>query len=194
VNDLRCAPRTIDAPRTMDEEEKGSGYCDYCGTFFRGGTMRRGTYKFCNGSCFERGQVLEILDHVAPADVDAQIEAMRSQSCPICRGRGPLDIHHSHTVCSIVVYTWWRTTAHFCCRACARKEQNKALAVCLLTGWWGFPWGVFVTPWQIIRNVSGLIRSADQPSRDLKRIVRLDFAKYLVAARARTRPAAAVRL
>jgi hypothetical protein len=166
----------------------GSGHCDYCGTFFRGGSMKRGRYQFCTGVCFERGQALEVLNYVTPADVDSQIEAVRSQPCPICRGHGPLDIYHSHTVHSIVVYTSWKTTAHFCCRACGRKQQAKALAYCMLAGWWGF-WGVFVTPWQIVRNVSGLVRSPDRPSRELERVVRLDFANNLVSRPSSAAPA-----
>jgi hypothetical protein len=135
-------------------------------------------------------EVTEPKGRVTTADIYAQIEAVRNQPCPTCGGPGPLDIYHSHVACSIVVYTWWKTRTHFCCRQCARKEQAKALAICILTGWWGFPWGLFVTPWQIIRNVSGLIRSADQPSDELERAVRLNFANYPVAARARARGAA----
>ena len=159
-----------------------SGHCDCCGSFFRGGTLKRGRYQFCNGSCFESGQVLEALDHVAPAVVDAQIEAVRNQPCPTCRGRGPLAIYHSHRVYSLIVYTSWSTRTHFCCRACARKEQAKALAFCTLAGWWGVPWGVFVTPWQIIRNIDGLVRNRDRPSKELERVTRLNFANSLVAA------------
>jgi hypothetical protein len=159
-----------------------SGRCDYCGSFFRGGTLKRSRYQFCNGSCFESGQVLEALDHVPPAVVDAQIEAVRNQPCPLCRGRGPLAIYHTHRVYSLIVYTSWSTRTHFCCRACARKEQAKALAFCTLAGWWGVPWGVFVTPWQIIRNIGGLVRDRDRPSKELERVTRLNLAKSLVAA------------
>jgi hypothetical protein len=159
----------------------GTGHCDYCGTFFRGGSMKRGRYQFCTGQCLENGQVLEILDHVTPAKIDAQIEAVRAQACPTCRGPGPVDVHHSHTVHSLLVYTSWKTKTHFCCRACARQEQAKALAYCLLAGWWGFPFGVLLTPWQIMRNIFGLMRSSDRPSRELERVVKLDLANNLVS-------------
>jgi hypothetical protein len=45
---------------------------------------------------------------------------------------------------------------------------------------------VFVTSWQIIRNIAGLVRNRDQPSKELERVTMLKFANYLVAARART--------
>jgi hypothetical protein len=51
----------------------------------------------------------------------------------------------------------------------------------MVAGWWGFPFGLLVTPWQLMKNVSGLMRSSDHPSGELERIVKLDLANNLVS-------------
>ena len=44
---------------------------------------------------------------------------------------------------------------------------------CLLLGWWGFPWGLILTPVQVVRNVSGMLsgRESSRPSEDLRRVI-----------------------
>jgi hypothetical protein len=32
--------------------------CDCCGTTYRGGAIKHGDYRFCNGHCAERGEFL----------------------------------------------------------------------------------------------------------------------------------------
>ena len=32
--------------------------CDYCGTTYRGGAIKDGAYRYCNGQCAERGKFL----------------------------------------------------------------------------------------------------------------------------------------
>jgi hypothetical protein len=52
-----------------------------------------------------------------------------------------------------------------------------------LFGWWGFPWGIFGTPIQILRNLDRLGPSKGQtePSDALVEIVRADLATRLIA-------------
>ena len=53
----------------------------------------------------------------------------------------------------------------------------------LLFGWWGFPWGLCLTPVQIFRNGMGLVRGPDdgQPSQQLGKLVRLGIASHAPA-------------
>jgi hypothetical protein len=48
----------------------------------------------------------------------------------------------------------------------------------LAFGWWGFPWGLIMTPVQIFRNVAGLLNATDPmvPSPQLGHIIRLHIA------------------
>ena len=47
----------------------------------------------------------------------------------------------------------------------------------LALGWWGIPWGLIMTPVQVVRNVTGLISPPDpiEPSEKLKDFVRLSL-------------------
>ncbi|OGV45902.1 MAG: hypothetical protein A2X46_06920 [Lentisphaerae bacterium GWF2_57_35] len=55
--------------------------------------------------------------------------------------------------------------------------------LCLFFGWWGFPWGLIMTPIQLGRNVFGLFTSPDptRPSAALTSIVRANLAAAYVA-------------
>jgi hypothetical protein len=155
--------------------------CDYCGTFYRGGGLKHGRYQFCNGVCRDHGRVLKVLDYVPPAEIDERIATVRNQLCPLCEGSGPLNIYPSYTVYSVIFFTSWKTQTHFCCRACSRKQQISALVTSLLAGWWGVPFGVLLTPIQIVRNVAALISQSDEPTKDLARIVKRDLAEHLAS-------------
>jgi hypothetical protein len=50
--------------------------------------------------------------------------------------------------------------------------------VSLLLGWWGFPWGVLVTPLQLGRNVIGFfsVPEPTSPSPALENMLRLQLA------------------
>ena len=49
-------------------------------------------------------------------------------------------------------------------------------------GWWGFPWGLLMTPIQIVRNFAGLFSSPDPdtPSEDMENIVRVMIAQDIL--------------
>ena len=67
--------------------------------------------------------------------------------------RALLDIRISYWVWSAVVVTRWGYESKFCCRRCATKRQLMSVGSCLLLGWWGFPWGMLITPLQLYRNL-----------------------------------------
>jgi hypothetical protein len=56
-------------------------------------------------------------------------------------------------------------------------------ALSLALGWWGFPWGLIVTPVQIARNITGMLKGPDPlaPSAKLERAVRMNIAANAVA-------------
>jgi hypothetical protein len=85
-----------------------------------------------------------------------QIRAIHQGRCPRCSGHGPVDVHTSHWVWSLVFFTYWGSNSHICCRKCGRDEQIKACLFSFVLGWWGFPWGLLRTPIQIIQNLTGL--------------------------------------
>jgi hypothetical protein len=62
------------------------------------------------------------------------------------------------------------------------KKQGLGAAFSFFAGWWGFPWGLVMTPVQVIRNIVGMLQSGDSatPSEDLRRIVSASLAEQLL--------------
>ncbi len=63
------------------------------------------------------------------------------------------------------------------------KHQFKGLIGSLFLGWWGFPWGLIITPIQVCRNIVGLYIHPDhtRPSEKLRRAVKLQLAANFMA-------------
>jgi hypothetical protein len=49
-------------------------------------------------------------------------------------------------------------------------------------GWWGFPWGLVLTPIQMARNIMGIFAGPDfsRPSADLRKMVQVMLAARMV--------------
>jgi hypothetical protein len=123
---------------------------------------------------------LELLEDVPPSAIDRRVEQVRAGPCPECGGRANVDYHKSHRIWSAMIYTTWKTRTHFCCQSCGRKHQMKDAAFSGLLGWW-MPIGFLVTPFQIGRNIAGMMRRGDQASADLVRSVKIDMAQRIAA-------------
>jgi hypothetical protein len=158
--------------------------CGYCGsTIFMGGA-RTGDQRFCNSKCQQAGHLLN-LAKLVPADMlERRVEEVYRGNCPKCRGLGPIEVHKFHQVWSILVMTRWTTSQQVSCRSCATKRQAGALAFSLLCGWWGFPWGLVLTPVQVARNIAGMCanRNSSEPSADLRKLVQINLGLQLNAA------------
>ena len=114
------------------------------------------------------------------SELEQRVKAIHEGECPKCQGPGPVDVDTSYMVYSILVMTRWSSHPIVACQSCARKQQLKHTLYSFVTGWWGFPFGLILTPVQIIRNIGGLIGMAGPdpmtPSPALSRIVRLSLA------------------
>ena len=132
--------------------------CGNCGKsfFFAGFTSEDGN-KYCDERCQLEHELQPYIDRITDAELDEALTLMQFVNCPECDGKGPLEVWHSHSIWSVLVLTRWVNEAHFCCQSCARKHQWKGLAMSTLLGWWGFPWGVIMTPVQIFRGLGALL-------------------------------------
>lgn len=157
--------------------------CAVCGKTILFGGVQEGEFRFCNQSCSQRGAVLHVAAGLPVDLVHETIQKVHRGNCPLCQGPGPVDIHTSHQVWSILVLTSWKTNRQFSCRPCGVKSQLRGLAVSALLGWWGFPFGLIMTPIQIARNLAGLFHGPDHsaPSPDLEKMVRLELAKRAIS-------------
>jgi hypothetical protein len=115
--------------------------------------------------------------------VRRRVDSVHQGACPKCQRVGSVDVHTSHSVWSALVVTTWKSQPQVSCAACGKKAKLKAAVGSLFLGWWGFPWGLILTPIQVGRNLWGLARSQPTftPSAQLERIVRLTIAAELNA-------------
>jgi hypothetical protein len=130
-------------------------------------------------TCGDRGE----LESTSPSKQDTIAEQVRSihqGRCPKCGGPGPVDIHTSHQVWSAIFFTTWRTQKELCCKSCGVENQVGAVLFCVLLGWWGFPFGLILTPIQIIRNLWAIFCGPDPryPTKALRKRVQATLAMF----------------
>jgi hypothetical protein len=158
--------------------------CGACGSTVLFGGASIGEAKFCNAKCAQRGQMLTVSRQLPPDLVRTKVSEVYRGSCPKCKGPGPVDLHNSYRVFSVLLATQWQTRPHISCRSCGTKSQAGDLLFSLFAGWWGFPWGLIMTPVQIARNIGGMIKSAGtEPSPELENAVRISLASAAVSSK-----------
>ena len=157
--------------------------CSHCGTLILFGGKRWGDLRFCSEKCFQAGAVRvaahPLAQEVPEELIQQQVLAVHQGDCPKCGRPGPIDVHVSHRVWSAIHFTSWRSRPQVSCRACGIKSKCGDALFSLLFGWWGIPFGLLITPFQIGRNVIGILHGPDPavPSPQLERLVRLDIAR-----------------
>ena len=111
--------------------------------------------------------------------VERHTHEVHQGNCPQCNGPGPVDVHTSYRVWSAAIVTSWSSRPAVSRGGCGTKRKLGDALFSLLLGWWGFPWGVLVTPVQIVRNLIGVASkpAPDRPSPALERMVRLNLAR-----------------
>lgn len=161
--------------------------CGYCGTTIVFGGKRDGDVRYCNAECQQRGAFAAVARHLPDDVVSEHVWKVHQGVCPKCGGCGPVDVHTSYRVWSALVLTSWCNTPHVTCASCGTKARLIDAGFSLLLGWWGFPWGLVMTPVPVFRNIAGMMRRTDQtrPSPQLAQIIRLRIAAHLVAHTAR---------
>jgi hypothetical protein len=156
--------------------------CNYCATTIVFGGVKDNNLRFCNKECHQKGHVL-VLSRQIPRDViDNQVRQVHSGPCPKCQSCGPVDVHTSHRVYSAIFFTSWRSVPQVSCRSCGLKSQIGNAIFSLALGWWGFPWGLIMTPVQIGKNIFGIVKSPDdsKPSEKLENLVRANIASQML--------------
>jgi hypothetical protein len=168
--------------------------CANCGRTIAFGGIKDGERKFCGKPCRDRAHLSEASTQLPDEFVFEKAQEVHGGNCPKCGGAGPVDVHTSHTVWSAGLITRWAYKTEVCCRACDAKAKLRATAFSGLLGWWGFPWGLLMTPAQIIRNIGGLVTRQDpsKPSGQLVELVRKNLSARLIAEDRKERAAAAV--
>ena len=159
--------------------------CATCGTTILFGGIKDGSLRFCSAACHAKGILLSRAEQVPEAEAYGVARRIHAGPCPQCSGAGPVDVHMSYRVWSALVMTQWKSLSQVSCRNCGVKTQLGNIAFSAVAGWWGFPWGLIMTPIQIIRTLAALL-SPPGPSEPSPRL--LQAAKLQIASGAPKAP------
>lgn len=157
--------------------------CAYCNTRILFGGKRDGELRYCNEKCQHQGRLSEAANQLSPADVKAHIFRVHRGNCPKCDGPGPVDVHTSYRVYSVVMMTSWSSRPLVACARCGTKQKIGDTVFSLFLGWWGLPWGILMTPVQLTRNLIAFGKTPDPetPSPALEQVLRSHLAAQLIA-------------
>ncbi|MGC8641975.1 MAG: hypothetical protein ACP5XB_19080 [Isosphaeraceae bacterium] len=154
--------------------------CDTCETRILFGGIKSGNYRYCSDACARNSVWRAAMEKVPDDELEREVRMVHQGNCPKCHGPGPVDIHVSHKVYSALAFTRWSSHPVIACRSCGRSRQIKHAVFSMFLGWWGFPFGLVITPAQVIRNLGGILGitgpSPETPSPALARAVRLSLA------------------
>lgn len=156
--------------------------CAYCNTTIVFGGVKQGDLRYCNAECAEASALLGYASQLPAAEVQRAVVEVSRGLCPRCHGLGPVDVHTTYRVWSALFMTSWSSRPAVCCQSCGKKQALQDGFYSAVLGWWGFPWGLVMTPVQIVRNIIAFSRDPglEQPSPELERMVRLELAASLV--------------
>jgi hypothetical protein len=156
--------------------------CSACGSTIVLGGVKDGGLLFCNTRCRDNSHLVAASAQLPDEFVVERAREIHSGPCPKCGGEGPVDVHISHNVFSMLIMTTRSSKPQICCQSCGRKAKIGALLSSAVFGWWGFPWGFIWTPIQITRNLNGLFSGPDpsRPSDDLVGMTRGRLSAQLV--------------
>ncbi|MDR1305304.1 MAG: hypothetical protein LBK76_08795 [Verrucomicrobiales bacterium] len=154
------------------------GTCAHCGTVILFGGKKINDRHYCSDTCAKAGEAHAAAEQLQiPHDIiERHAQQLFDSDCPVCGGRGPVDIHVSHQVMSFFVLTQWKSNPRLSCRSCANQDKIYKTLLTAVAGWWGFPWGLIMTPVQITRNICGLLANPKSaPSDALKHTARISL-------------------
>ena len=153
--------------------------CSQCCKSILFGGRKIDSRNYCSATCAQYHPLLQASDRVPEDVLQKHVAQWRKAACPRCKQQdGTLDVYEHHRVHSMILMTQWSTRRSLCCRRCGRREQLLSTLYSATLGWWGFPWGLLVTPVQVTRNIVGLCkRASEQPSPAFERVVRRQIAQ-----------------
>jgi hypothetical protein len=158
--------------------------CRFCGAWLLFDKVRNGEDFYCNQEHLALGKAVAL---ISPDEVSKWAREVHEGPCSLCGEKGGVDLRSSYEVYSIVFMTVWKTVPYVCCRRCGLKKQVGSLLFSLFLGWWGFPFGLVLTPIQIIRNLVAMTVAPDPtvPSKKLEQVGLTELANQSVAETAR---------
>ncbi len=152
--------------------------CSQCGTLILFGGVRDGPRRYCNPDCFRLGTFNSLADEVPQDLVARRVEELHQGDCPKCLGPGPVDVYEAHTIWSAIVFSQFESKQEVCCQSCGQRLIVSAILSSCVCGWWSIPFGLIMTPIQLLRNFAGLLSlpNSSRPSPLLEEVGRMEMA------------------
>jgi hypothetical protein len=94
----------------------------------------------------------------APQGFERHLNDLQRRRCPICKGRGRVDVHRSYVAWSILFVPFWTRMTEVCCRSCAVKLQVGGIVSSTLFGLWGIPF-CWMIPTLVHLGATGFLRT-----------------------------------
>ncbi|RTL29950.1 MAG: hypothetical protein EKK47_12060 [Burkholderiales bacterium] len=179
VDDSILQPLVIQARKAAYRQTKGTTECDFCGSSARFSAVLDEGQRFCSKSCLRSARLLEASEDIPKEAIFQHACRIKEGPCPSCqRTLTRIEVRPYYRVWSVGLFTQWTKRTHICCLSCGRKTNLESLIFSVVLGWWGIPWGLIITPGQIIANITEMLRSRgdSEPSAELIQAARLDLA------------------
>ena len=117
--------------------------CATCNTTILFAGKKSQGLRFCNDDCMAQGLVLIEAQQLPHDVVMTHTSEIHRGLCPVCGGRGPVDVHTSHEVWTILTRS--KSLPRMSCRSCSVEQQTIGWLSSALLGCWGLPWGLIMT-------------------------------------------------
>lgn len=165
--------------------------CATCGNFILWGGVRQNGRRYCGKKCFSNDEYGRLADRIPDQVVKLAAKQIRNEPCPVCNRRGgEIEFRKSYKAISYLIMTSWGSYPIISCPPCHRKKVLGDFILTLLFGWWGFPWGIIMTPVQLFRNISAFSTDTNtsEPSQELCSAVRTMLAHNQMSLRSVNNP------
>ncbi len=151
--------------------------CSACGKRIALGGEAFVDQLYCNEKCRKAG-LLEASERYLSHDIIMErVMDIHHGPCPMCGKEGPNDVQWHYTVWSAIFVTSHKDQPDICCRGCGIKKKWSGVLFSGTLGWWGFPFGLLLTPAQLVRNFVSMAKSPvhGKPSRELMDMIRMEM-------------------
>ena len=158
--------------------------CQTCKTFILWGGVKKDGRRYCNSGCMDQDTLGRVGDRIPDNVVKKEAQKIMRGPCPACNlTTNDVELRFTHRAVSYLVMTIWSKNSILSCRSCHRKKVMSESLITLFLGWWGFPFGLIVTPIQLLRNISAASSSnspTTEPSSDTCSFVRGILAQAII--------------
>ena len=151
--------------------------CSTCNKRIALGGEEFGSEIYCGEKCRKAGLLAAAKEFLTEEIVQSRIEDVHNGACPKCGKEGPNDMQWHYTIWSIIVLTSHKDIPEVCCKKCGIKKKVGGFFFSGLLGWWGIPFGILLTPIQVVRNFIGFFKLPKQgkPSKQLDEAIRMEL-------------------